>query len=160
MSTTLAVIILVYFITSLAFLLINTPLNMSILLLIKALLATQMMLLINSTSWFSYILFLVFLGGMMVLFIYITTLAPNEMTSMKISHLLILATMSSLIMLKVKPSPLILTQSLNMFTSTQLINLYTILPMKLTLILMGFLLMTLIIVIKISNITKGPLRSS
>jgi NADH-ubiquinone oxidoreductase chain 6 len=33
---------------------------------------------ISSNFWFSYILFLVFLGGVLVLFIYITRLAANE----------------------------------------------------------------------------------
>nr|UBU97904.1 NADH dehydrogenase subunit 6 [Myrmecophilus sp.] len=158
MPFSLTMIILVYFIVTITFLLMNTPLNMSILLLIKALLVTQMIL-INSTSWFSYILFLVFLGGMMVLFIYIATLAPNEMTKMKTKHLLILLFMTSLTLLMMKPSILTSNQTMNMFTKDQLINLYSIMPMKLTLILMGFLLLTLIIVINISNITKGPLRT-
>jgi NADH-ubiquinone oxidoreductase chain 6 len=34
--------------------------------------------LINKRFWFQYILFIVFVGGMLVLFIYLTRLASNE----------------------------------------------------------------------------------
>ena len=50
---------------------------MGLTLLIQTILVSIISGLITKTFWFSYILFLVFLGGILVLFIYVTSLASN-----------------------------------------------------------------------------------
>nr|QHZ87463.1 NADH dehydrogenase subunit 6 [Sympetrum eroticum] len=64
---------------SLLFSSMTHPMNMGITLLLQTLLMCILMGLMSYSSWFSYILFLVFLGGMLVLFIYMTSIASNEM---------------------------------------------------------------------------------
>nr|YP_002261336.1 NADH dehydrogenase subunit 6 [Myrmecophilus manni]ACG59293.1 NADH dehydrogenase subunit 6 [Myrmecophilus manni] len=149
---------IMFLLSVMMFSLVNTPLNMTIILLIKTLLTALFICMINSNSWFPLILFLIFLGGMMILFIYIATLAPNEMFSPNYKKLISTIITTSLIFIYIKPLFLMPINLINLNVSNQLINLYSSPSMKLTLVLMGFLLLTLIVVIKISNIMKGPLR--
>ena len=58
-------------------------------LLIQTLLICLITGLIAKRFWFSYILFLIFLGGILVLFIYVTSLASNEIFTLSIKLTLI-----------------------------------------------------------------------
>nr|AIW06338.1 NADH dehydrogenase subunit 6 [Teloganodidae sp. MT-2014] len=60
------------------FFLMSHPLSMGLVLLLQTVTISILTGLMNFNSWFSYVLFLVFLGGMLILFIYMTSLAPNE----------------------------------------------------------------------------------
>lgn len=54
------------------------PVGLGLTLILHTLLISCVTGLVGGTFWFSYILFLVFLGGVLVLFIYMTSLASNE----------------------------------------------------------------------------------
>ena len=54
------------------------PLAMGLTLIIQTALAAVIAGIIARTFWFSYLLILIFLGGILILFIYVSTLAPNE----------------------------------------------------------------------------------
>nr|QXO90723.1 NADH dehydrogenase subunit 6 [Sarcophaga caerulescens] len=148
------------------------PLAMGLTLLIQTTLICMMSGLMTKTFWFSYILFLVFLGGMLVLFIYVTSLASNEMFSFSIKLM-----MTTIIMFMMSISILIfidkniLTQYSNMEiksifdmnsyiteNSMSLMKLYNYPTNLLTIMLMNYLLITLIAVVKITKLFKGPLR--
>uniref|UniRef100_UPI0030FEA2A7 NADH dehydrogenase subunit 6 n=1 Tax=Neopanorpa quadristigma TaxID=2521360 RepID=UPI0030FEA2A7 len=161
-------------IISLIFTQMKHPLAMGLILLIQTLIICLTMGMISKTFWFSYILFLVFLGGMLVLFIYMTSLASNEMFSMSfkliiwsislllltmfISFLLdknlILSTFSNFDMNNFMESFMLKTNE-NSLNLTKLYNQPTSL---ITLMLINYLLLTLIVVVKITNIFYGPLR--
>nr|YP_009172214.1 NADH dehydrogenase subunit 6 [Kamimuria chungnanshana]ALF36423.1 NADH dehydrogenase subunit 6 [Kamimuria chungnanshana] len=66
----------------------NHPLAMGLMLLLQTLLVTLITGFMTQSFWFSYILFLVFLGGLLVLFIYVTSLASNEMFTLSTSTLM------------------------------------------------------------------------
>lgn len=51
---------------------------MGLTLIIQTALAAVIAGIISRTFWFSYLLVLIFLGGILILFIYVSTLAPNE----------------------------------------------------------------------------------
>nr|AVN67590.1 NADH dehydrogenase subunit 6 [Blaptica dubia] len=153
-------------ILSFTFLFMNHPLAMGLVLLIQTTLISIITGLLSQSFWFSYILFLIFLGGMLVLFIYVASLASNEMFSMS-TKLFIFTTPMTLIMLMVFAPLLFSTlqnQEINMFTimfnqmSTPLIKLYNQPTSIITIMLATYLLLTLIVVVKITNIFKGPLR--
>nr|AYQ22956.1 NADH dehydrogenase subunit 6 [Pleurocryptella fimbriata] len=56
-----------------------TPLALMILLVTQSVLLGMMMVVVGKAQiWFSYVLVIVFLGGMMVIFIYTMSLAPKE----------------------------------------------------------------------------------
>nr|WAX39152.1 NADH dehydrogenase subunit 6 [Anaplecta sp. 3 ZQW-2020] len=154
---------------SITFSLMNHPLAMGVLLLIQTTLICMISGLMLKTFWFSYILFLVFLGGMLVLFIYVTTLASNEM--FKFSSKLMMMTMLSIMMMtwnkyyNIKVSPTWTETSINMMSLTtestkMLMKLYNKPTMIITIMMAIYMLITLIVVVKITTISSGPLRSS
>lgn len=62
----------------LVFINLNHPIRLGLVLIFHTLLIRAITGLAGGNFWFSYVLFLVFLGGVLVLFIYITRLASNE----------------------------------------------------------------------------------
>nr|AMH85432.1 NADH dehydrogenase subunit 6 [Boettcheria bisetosa] len=160
------------FIFNLIFLNMKHPLAMGLTLLIQTTLICLTSGLMTKTFWFSYILFLVFLGGMLVLFIYVTSLASNEMFSFSMKLMItsiILFLLSMLILIFMDKN--IIMQYYNMETnqifnadlfitenSLSLNKLYNYPTNLLTIMLMNYLLITLIAVVKITKLFKGPLR--
>nr|QCC25403.1 NADH dehydrogenase subunit 6 [Bactrocera dorsalis]QCC25481.1 NADH dehydrogenase subunit 6 [Bactrocera dorsalis] len=160
-------------ISSLIFIQMNHPLAMGLMLLIQTLQICLITGLMAKSFWFSYVLFLIFLGGMLVLFIYVTSLASNEMFSLSMK----LTTICMMIMLtttliaafldKMSTSSFIqnlemqplynfnLTVSENSLSLHKLYNYPTNLT---TILLMNYLLITLIAVVKITKLFYGPLR--
>nr|AQM40054.1 NADH dehydrogenase subunit 6 [Atlanticus sp. ZJZ-2017] len=150
------------------------PLAMTLIIIIQTCLASLTVGMMSSSFWFSYILFLIFLGGMLVLFIYITSLASNELfyTSSKILMIIILFTGIILTFTLLSDSYFsnMLTKnmdlmSLNLIMNTpsteatpHLIVLYNKPNHLITLMLVNYLLLTLIVIVKITNIFQGPLR--
>nr|QXG19170.1 NADH dehydrogenase subunit 6 [Drosophila busckii] len=161
------------FIFSIIFLNMIHPLAMGLTLLIQTVLICLLTGLMAKSFWFSYVLFLIFLGGMLVLFIYVTSLASNEMFNLSIK-----LTLFSLLMLfmMLMISFLIDKNSLMFFSLNNemenISNMLTYLPENalsmnklynlptnfITILLMNYLLITLIVIVKITKLFKGPLR--
>nr|YP_010570199.1 NADH dehydrogenase subunit 6 [Anabropsis multispinula]UZF98256.1 NADH dehydrogenase subunit 6 [Anabropsis multispinula] len=153
---------------------LNHPLAMTLIILMQTLLICLMTGLISQSFWFSYILFLVFLGGMLVLFIYITSLASNEMfiipTKFILSSLSILTILSllsfildsSLINLNITNNDMNTSINNSMYlyneSTMSLMKLYNNPTELITLMLVLYLFLTLIAIVKITNIFQGPLR--
>nr|YP_010398707.1 NADH dehydrogenase subunit 6 [Hylemya nigrimana]UQK95126.1 NADH dehydrogenase subunit 6 [Hylemya nigrimana] len=166
------VLMLLLFNFNFIFMNMKHPLSMGLTLLIQTTLVCLTTGLMTKSFWFSYILFLVFLGGMLVLFIYVTSLASNEMFSFSIKLLLtslmiftlmilILFFMDKNMLLQYSNSEIQLNCSINSYlmeNSLALNKLYNYPTNLLTIMLMNYLLITLIIVVKITNLFKGPLR--
>nr|UPX88418.1 NADH dehydrogenase subunit 6 [Taeniopteryx nebulosa] len=151
----------------------NHPLAMGMMLLLQTLMICLLTGLTTQSFWFSYILFLVFLGGLLVLFIYVTSLASNEMFSFS-TKIIIFAGVPflglSFISLFMDPSiwttNLMNSEMLNMSSMlsyseeslSTLMKLYNQPTGYITLMLVLYLFLTLIAVVKITNIFSGPLR--
>jgi len=147
-------------------------LSIGLILLIQAFLTCLITGLIFETFWFSYILFLVFLGGVLVLFIYITSLASNEIFSLSrflfISFLIILYLSllfilinDNLLFINIINNEILLIQNLNNLIFENSLNIYKLYNYPtnfITLLLINYLFFTLIIVVKITNFSFGPLR--
>nr|AMP43739.1 NADH dehydrogenase subunit 6 [Heleodromia immaculata] len=160
-------------IMSFIFLQMNHPLAMGMMLLIQTTLICLITGLLTKTFWFAYILFLIFIGGMLVLFIYVASLASNEMFSMSIKlmiSMMILILMFLIIIYMCDKTILFSFFSNNEMTtiynlnsfmpenSINLIKMYNYPTNLITLLLMNYLLITLIAVVKITNMNFGPLR--
>nr|AMH85497.1 NADH dehydrogenase subunit 6 [Microsepsis sp. ACMJ-2016] len=160
-------------VTSFIFMQMNHPLAMGLMLLIQTLLICLMTGLMAKSFWFSYILFLIFLGGMLVLFIYVTSLASNEMFSLSIKMFItsIIFISISMIILWIMNNMFIsslfsnnemeMMNSMNSYISENSLFLYKLYnyPVNLmTILLMNYLLITLIAVVKITKLFYGPLR--
>nr|QHD47936.1 NADH dehydrogenase subunit 6 [Kamimuria klapaleki] len=147
------------------------PLAMGLMLLLQTLSVALITGFMTQSFWFSYILFLVFLGGLLVLFIYVTSLASNEMFSLSLSTLI-----STAIPLLVIPGLLIMTDPFTLLNNTNpdfqisfsdphqleislsLTKLYNYPTNLITSMLILYLFLTLIAVVKITKVFHGPLR--
>nr|AVN67516.1 NADH dehydrogenase subunit 6 [Pycnoscelus femapterus] len=153
-------------ILSTIFIQIYHPLAMGLILLLQTVMISIITGMMNQSFWFSYVLFLIFLGGMLVLFIYITSLASNEMFSMstKILFSSILISLSIMTMMKlqlnIKNQENMNFLINNSMTYTLLIKLYSTPTSIITILLATYLFLTLIATVKITSIFKGPLRQS
>nr|AVN68222.1 NADH dehydrogenase subunit 6 [Paranauphoeta circumdata] len=152
-------------ILSITFTQMNHPLAMGLILLIQTIMISMISGMISYSFWFSYILFLIFLGGMLVLFIYVTSLASNEMFTLS-TKLIILSIILIPIMIFIIKIPSILNNQelmnlpqLNSITNMPLIKLYNQPTSIITIMLALYLFLTLIAVVKITNIFMGPLRT-
>nr|YP_010692519.1 NADH dehydrogenase subunit 6 [Ixias pyrene]WBV74672.1 NADH dehydrogenase subunit 6 [Ixias pyrene] len=154
---------------------INHPLAMGLLILLQTMLLSLFIGLFTSTYWFSYILFLIFLGGLLVLFIYISSIASNELIIFSLKMKLSILSMMFLIFMfsifNYKNLNLLNLFNNNVMekffhsflffqeTKINLSKLYNNQTFFITMMLIIYLFITLIAVIKITNIFFGPLRS-
>nr|YP_010987379.1 NADH dehydrogenase subunit 6 [Nemurella pictetii]WOL43222.1 NADH dehydrogenase subunit 6 [Nemurella pictetii] len=161
--------------TSLIFTQMTHPLAMGLMLLVQTVIISILTGLSAQSFWFSYVLFLVFLGGLLVLFIYVTSLASNEMFSMSMSVIFpitlgtgilalgLITLDSSLLMNSVfnaETVTMLKSQNYIEESSTSLTKLYNTPTSLMTLMLVLYLFLTLIAVVKITKINQGPLRTS
>nr|UOU85198.1 NADH dehydrogenase subunit 6 [Empis stercorea] len=165
---------MIILISSFIFMQMNHPLAMGLMLLIQTFLICLITGLLTKTFWFSYILFLIFLGGMLVLFIYVTSLASNEMFSLSLNlmiYAMLILMMTIFMMFIMDKMNIIATlmnnemneiYNLNSFMNENIFNLnklYNFPTNLLTLLLINYLLITLIAIVKITNVFYGPLRT-
>lgn len=132
-------------------------------------------ILIN-TYWFSYILFLTFLGGLLVLFIYISRIASNELFKNNFLikkfffiRLIIILLSRILFISKLNWINFTFNDEINNFfynlffnneNKINLSKLYNNQTFLIIIIIIIYLFITLVTVVKITNIFFGPLRSS
>nr|WKU83906.1 NADH dehydrogenase subunit 6 [Criorhina coquilletti] len=162
------------FMISFIFMQMSHPLSMGMLLLIQTVLISCLTGLMTKSFWFSYILFLIFIGGMLVLFIYVTSLASNEMFSfsMKMTMISIMSFMLLMLMIFFMDKTILSFNSMNnemisitninsyiQENSLSLNKLYNYPTNMITLLLINYLLITLIATVKITKLFYGPLRA-
>nr|ALO76146.1 NADH deshydrogenase subunit 6 [Aphodius sp. APH01] len=157
------------FIMSLLIMSLKHPLSMGVTLLTQTITISLIIGLFSFNFWFSYILFLVMIGGMLVLFIYMTSVASNEMFkySYKLLNLMIIiflitmlllmymdpffTYMSTISMESTSYSPNLISMSMNKYFYPTNFIMYMIIL---------YLLITLIAIVKITDISQGPLRQT
>nr|WNN64250.1 NADH dehydrogenase subunit 6 [Ceresium sinicum ornaticolle] len=151
---------------SFMFLFLNHPLSFGLILLIETALISMITGMMNYNFWFSYILFLIMVGGMLILFIYMTSVASNEKFKLSYSMsilflVMVIISMSTMfidqILINMETfnydlTPLYMNNSLSM---SKFINFPT---NKIMVLVISYLLIALIMVVKITNIQYGPLR--
>nr|YP_009351323.1 NADH dehydrogenase subunit 6 [Pericapritermes dolichocephalus]AQP29246.1 NADH dehydrogenase subunit 6 [Pericapritermes dolichocephalus] len=150
-------------VTSLMFTQMKHPLAMGLMLLLQTTMICVISGTMYSSFWFSYILFMIMIGGMLVLFMYMTSLASNEMFSpsnkMLMTAALILPAMA-MIMPTVTNNKEMSNHNMmmeNEITSTTTV-MYNQMMGTMTTLLVLYMLLTLIVVVNIINVSSGPLR--
>uniref|UniRef100_A0AAU7YTQ0 NADH-ubiquinone oxidoreductase chain 6 n=2 Tax=Cheilosia TaxID=173981 RepID=A0AAU7YTQ0_9MUSC len=159
---------------SFIFMQMNHPLSMGMMLLIQTIMICCISGLMTKSFWFSYILFLIFIGGMLVLFIYVTSLASNEMFSfsMKMSMIMVINLIIMIFIIFFMDKMILMFNSMNNEMSSiininsyitenslNLNKLYNYPTNMITIMLINYLLITLIATVKITKLFYGPLRS-
>nr|YP_010759057.1 NADH dehydrogenase subunit 6 [Ramburiella turcomana]WEX31967.1 NADH dehydrogenase subunit 6 [Ramburiella turcomana] len=154
------------------FIKLNHPMSMMMFIILQTFLVGLMTGTMMESFWLSYILFLTFLGGMLVLFIYITSIASNEMfkpKSITMMFTLILSIIITVILITVDKTMFIdmikntettnINNSINYQEMTlSLEKLYNKPTFIITMMMMIYLFLALVAVVKITNINQGPIR--
>nr|QII41733.1 NADH dehydrogenase subunit 6 [Anopheles sinensis] len=167
------IIMTICLIMSFIFMKMKHPLSMGLMLLIQTFLTCLLTGIYVKTFWFSYVLFLIFLGGMLILFIYVTSLSSNEMFSMSFS-LTIISFMIFMFMMtiffimdKSLTEQFIMNMEMEKISMmNNLINenilslnkMYNFPTNLITLLLINYLFLTLLVTVKITKKFYGPLR--
>nr|ARH53945.1 NADH dehydrogenase subunit 6 [Mordellochroa milleri] len=147
---------------------LSHPLSMGLVLLCQTLIISLLMGNLSLTFWFSYILFIVMVGGMLVLFLYMTSIASNEKFSSNLwliipFSLLILTPLlkksSIMLNINIKNEELISWDS--KITMIQTMNKFMSWPSNMMIyFLIIYLLITLIAVVKLTTPFSGTFRPS
>nr|YP_003433711.1 NADH dehydrogenase subunit 6 [Arcyptera coreana]ADB83324.1 NADH dehydrogenase subunit 6 [Arcyptera coreana] len=151
---------------------LNHPMSMMMFIIMQTFPVGLMTGTMMESFWMSYILFLTFLGGMLVLFIYITSIASNELFKPKLMAMIltlfmfIIFVMILIIMDKMMFMDMIKnTETMNINNSinyqemtTSLKKLYNKPTFIITMMMMIYLFLTLLVVVSITNINQGPIR--
>nr|APX40509.1 NADH dehydrogenase subunit 6 [Labidostomis taxicornis] len=162
--------IIMLILLSILFCLMNHPLTAGLVLLIQTITIALLSGTMNMNYWFSYIIFLVMIGGMLVLFVYMTSIASNEKFKFSISISSIIVTTVLLMVMSIFIESLTPVALLKMAETypidsmkdpSLMINKYLNYPHSLIYLTMViYLLITLIAVVKITIKTKGALRQN
>nr|YP_010429019.1 NADH dehydrogenase subunit 6 [Curetis acuta]USO21415.1 NADH dehydrogenase subunit 6 [Curetis acuta] len=167
--------LLMIFISIIMFFL-NHPLSMGMLILFQTLLLCLISGMLINTYWFSYILFLTFSGGLLVLFIYVSGIAANEffLSTLKKKIMLFFLSifvfiMSTYLMNNMYWLNILFNDEMLNFFNEYLFNnyenninlskLYNNQTYLIMMMMIIYLFITLIAIVKITNIFFGPLRS-
>nr|AST10231.1 NADH dehydrogenase subunit 6 [Abachrysa eureka] len=163
-------IMLISFMSSMNFIQTKHPLAMGLNLLIQTILISLLCSFHSYSYWFSYILFLIMLGGMLVLFLYVTSLASNELFNFNMMLMLLMLMFTIMIsffllindnfMWLMNNFDMMNFNSKNLSNENNLIKLYNNPTSNMTMLMIMYLFLTLIIVVKITDIKQGPLRQN
>nr|YP_010850293.1 NADH dehydrogenase subunit 6 [Tomicus minor]WGH11784.1 NADH dehydrogenase subunit 6 [Tomicus minor] len=151
------------------FIYMKHPLTLGVILLMQMILMGLSSGLLYYNFWFCYIIFLVMISGLMIMFIYMTSIASNEKFKMpKMINMLMLFSIIMMMLIFIimmdtyyfnNNSVSSLNQSYIILYNNLSMNKYYNFPhFYLTISLMLYLLLTLIVIVKITEIFKGPLR--
>nr|YP_010422517.1 NADH dehydrogenase subunit 6 [Penthe kochi]USG58932.1 NADH dehydrogenase subunit 6 [Penthe kochi] len=154
---------------SMIFLMMIHPLSLGLILLIQSLMISMITGNFCLNFWFSYILFLVMIGGMLILFMYMTSIASNEMFNLNIKNLIFMLILTIILMTMFYKNlnfnlnlNIINSDSLNLSSSEKnymIIMKFIFNPSLMILLFMIiYLFITLIAVVKITQYNQGPLR--
>nr|AII02434.1 NADH dehydrogenase subunit 6 [Drepana arcuata] len=154
----------------------NHPLSMGMMIIIQTMLICLLSGMLIKTYWFSYILFLIFLGGMLVMFIYVSSIASNEFFKMELNmKLFMFIVFMSMMMMtfinyyNLKWMNLNFNSDMTNFFNLMFFNIenninlnkmYNNQTFLMMMMMIIYLFITLIAVVKITNIFFGPLRST
>nr|WPW46616.1 NADH dehydrogenase subunit 6 [Halobates maculatus] len=138
------------------------PLSMGFNLIMITFLSSITMSIWMKYTWYSYILVLVMLGGMLVLFMYMASIASNEIMkfSFKIFIMMIISMIITTILLKMELMSYSSTmiQTMDGQQNMSMMKLFNTQSSIITIMMALYLLMTMIYVIFITNTFEGPMR--
>jgi len=160
LSPVIKLLLIISSIFAVSFIIRSHPIILITIILIQTINLCLIIWLLLKSSWFAYILFIIFLGGLIVLFIYITRLASNEKFFIYISPTPIayFTTIVITILLTNKNEEI---QIFNQFNNINKIfsSIYSLNVVTLTTTTIIYLLLTLIVVVKVASKYEGPLRN-
>nr|QLY90198.1 NADH dehydrogenase subunit 6 [Halesus radiatus] len=147
---------------------LNHPLIITIFIIFQTCILILITGIMSYSFWMSYLMFLTFIGGLLVLFIYISSLTPNKIFYLNYKKILSIFLILFLFIMFTQIQPTLMNLEMtplsfsNKFINTEnnlyLSNFYNKNELWMTLILMNYLLLALVISTKIILLTEGPMR--
>ena len=153
------IIIIILCLTSSIFLIltkINNPIQITLIIIFIALIVASIFC-ITLSSWYAFLIFLIYVGGILVIFAYFTASSPNQQNISNkkiIKNILIFIPVTLGIIISTNNTiNIIQTKSQQLITIFTNHNIYTLIIITLV------LLFTIVIVVKLCSRSKGPLRT-
>nr|QHV34330.1 NADH dehydrogenase subunit 6 [Gessius sp. 'rufidorsus'] len=141
---------------------LKNPMSMGMLLMMQTLLSTMIMSLMLKTSWFPMITFLMMIGGLMIIFMYMTSISSNEKFKLNLKIMLMMIIMM-VIPLESMISEIQINENMDMKYKTieklSLMKMYSKKSISMCLLMVMYLLLSMITISKIVKHNEGPLRS-
>nr|AYW52360.1 NADH dehydrogenase subunit 6 [Erotylinae sp. 2 ACP-2013] len=151
--------------TSMLFIFMKHPLSSGFMLLIQTITMSMNIGNLMPNFWYSYILFLIMIGGMLVLFIYMTSIASNEKFKFSMNLLILMISLILILMIinQYAHSILNLSSDSENQSSNNLLHLNMMKYMNypnnnIFMMMIMYLFLTLIAIVKITYSNQGPLR--
>nr|UGS80344.1 NADH dehydrogenase subunit 6 [Hemicaecilius smithersi] len=160
----------IFLLLSLLFFFSVNPLTMGLTLILLTIFISIFLTLSIKSSWFLYMLILIFIGGMLILFIYVTSIFPNEKFIFNQSKTIFFSIFMTLTIIMFMMYLYFLNTNFYFFESYSsfMMKEHLILsPTKkffssqtsfMLIFLVNYLFFCMIVVIKITNFQQGPLR--
>nr|WRQ18157.1 NADH dehydrogenase subunit 6 [Dryodurgades tortilis] len=141
-------------------LMIKTPMSMGMCLFMQTMTMIIIMNKMMTSSWFMMITFLMMIGGLLILFTYMSSIASNEKFKFNFKPIMLMMLMfvmfdEMMIEMQIKENQNLMSESTEKISMSKMYNK----TMMMTLLMMLYLLLSMITISKIVKHYKGPLRS-
>nr|YP_010990562.1 NADH dehydrogenase subunit 6 [Aplos simplex]WOW98876.1 NADH dehydrogenase subunit 6 [Aplos simplex] len=143
------------------------PMSMGTILILQTIMMSIYMSKKSMNSWFSYILFITIIGGMMIMFMYMSSIASNEMFKPKSKKIMMMITTFTLIMMMntemMTELNKLIEQKMNMMEKEEIkasSKFFNSKKMNMTIIMMMILMLTMVSITNISSTFEGPLKKT
>nr|YP_010029346.1 NADH dehydrogenase subunit 6 [Aphis spiraecola]QOU10379.1 NADH dehydrogenase subunit 6 [Aphis spiraecola] len=156
-------ILLTNLILAISLTMMKSPISSNLIILIQTMMLTLMINMINKTAWISFMIFILYIGGLMIIFLYISSIAFNEFNINKnYKNMLIKSIFLTMFILYFKlyfnMENFFYENKLLFEDNFNLINMF-IMPNNLMIyLIMMILFFMLILIIWMLKINKGPIR--
>nr|UDP58841.1 NADH dehydrogenase subunit 6 [Jacobiasca formosana]UER93877.1 NADH dehydrogenase subunit 6 [Jacobiasca formosana] len=140
--------------------LLKNPMSMGLILMFQTMIAILYINLLVSSSWFSMITFLMMIGGLLILIMYMNSIASNEKFKININMIIMIMVLMNLT--DEFMSENLINEKENMINkynlSMSIMKIFNMKSMYITMMLVIYLLLTMISVSKTVKFNEGPLR--
>nr|ALO76266.1 NADH deshydrogenase subunit 6 [Schizonycha sp. SCH01] len=163
----LSMLLITSFTASMTLIFVTHPLSLGLMLLLQTICTSLIMGFFNINYWYSYILFLIMIGGMLVLFLYMTSVASNEKFAFSVKITIMIFTILVLLIFFFMMMDPYYSNINNLYSNTMpensnfnlsLIKFLNYPNNNILYTIIIYLLITMIAVVNIVDIKKGPLR--
>nr|YP_010878996.1 NADH dehydrogenase subunit 6 [Batracomorphus lineatus]WHE42648.1 NADH dehydrogenase subunit 6 [Batracomorphus lineatus] len=141
---------------------LKNPMSIMILMIVKTLMISMFMNLMSISSWFPMLFFLMMVGGLLIIFSYMTSTVSNEKFKFKMNLTLLMLLISipmetSMLNELIQEKESIETKIDTIMMSTS--KIYNMKSIQMSILMIFYLFMSMIMVSKLIMKTMGPLRS-
>lgn len=139
---------------------ISTPISLGLLILIQTFILSVISRIISISRWIPISIFLIIVGGLIILFIYITSISSNVQFKNLDIKLPVIYTILSLPVFFITPTQLSISDNFQLLDNINFDFFKLFLPLNIyiSIFIFIYLLTALIIFINIITLTKGPMR--